>query len=422
MNKNTHAWWTAAIAAVFVWAMIGPSASAQQYMRGDVNGDGANNVLDVQACIGQALGALGPSWEADLDDTGQVDILDVQNMVNTALGEGGLVQKMTGMVNCKGDCDMLTIRAMSMDGLTETAEVDPRSGHFTLRLRVNTAWSLSLCQMEQVQTELQQRLRAAFEFAAGDGESSTLPLPYLAREAIRIQLHDQEQGRIRMQETVRQMLGRMAGPINQQDGDGDGIPDFVDPLLMRLRAGAPGVPPNADITPLKELIRPCVEAWLEEGVAPDLTDTDGDGAPDFVEPLLLCIREALAVWLDGLGVEVPPADNDGNGVPDFVDGVMAHVRAGVPMWLRQMGCPELVDEDGDGIPDFVRPQLCMNGEPGPFDSDGDGVPNYAEDYDGDGIPNIDDPDCRQAGDGDGDCIPDDGDLDDDNDGIPDYAD
>ena len=110
-----------------------------------------------------------------------MDILDVQNMVNTALGEGGLVQKMTGTVNCKGDCDMLWVRAMSMDGLTEVAEVDPHSGQFTLRLRTKTAWSLALCQMEQVQTQQQERLRAMFQFTAGDGDSSTLPLPYLGK-------------------------------------------------------------------------------------------------------------------------------------------------------------------------------------------------------------------------------------------------
>ncbi len=422
MSRNQNTLWVAALTAVFVCAMAGPGALAQQYMRGDINGDGTNNVLDVQACIGQALGALGPSWEADLDDTGQVDILDVQNMVNTALGEGGLVQKMTGTVNCKGDCDMLWVRAVSMDGLTEMAEVDPRTGQFTLRLRVNTAWSLSLCQMEQVQTQLQERLRAMFQFTVGDNDSSTLPVPRLAREAMRVRLRDQEQGRIRMQETMRQMLGRMAGPMNQQDGNGDGIPDFVEPLLNQVRNGAPGVPGQADISPLKELIRPCVEAWIEPGVQPDLTDSDEDGTPDFVEPLLLCIRDALAVWLEGQGVHVPQQDNNGNGVPDFVDAVMAHVRAGIPMWLRDLGYPELVDEDGDGIPDFVRNQVCLNGEPGPFDSDGNGIPNYAEDHDGDGIPNFYDLDYRHAGDADGDGVPDENDLDADNNGIPDYAD
>lgn len=395
------------------------SASPQQVL-GDVNCDGLTNVLDVQATIGQALGAMAPTPQANVDENDQVDVLDVQNMINTALGEGGLVQKMSGTINCQGDCTMLFIRAMSMDGLCERADVDPKTGRFVLRLRVKTAWSLALCQMEQIQNQWQEGVVAMFQFQVGGEESSTMPLPNLAREELRLGMCEQDQDRIRVRKTLQQMLGELASPIDPADGDGNGIPDFVDPLLERLRA-ATGVPHPVDLAPLCVLIQPCVAAWAEAGITPDLTDANENGIPDFVEPLLDCIQDSIATWLESIGVQIPPGDGDGNGVPDFVDTIMAHVRNGVPMWLRQMGPPELVDEDGDGTPDFIQNQLCYRGVIGPFDSDGDGIPNYAEDCDGDGIPNVADPDCWNGDDSDGDGVPDIDDWDDDNDGIPDYG-
>lgn len=397
--------------------------SASPYrLLGDVNFDGVTNVLDVQSTIGQALGTLRSSAEADVDETGQVDILDVQNMINTALGEGGLVQKMSGTINCQGDCTMLTVRAMSMDGQCERADVDPETGQFLLRLRVKTAWSLSLCQKVQLQGQgqWQEQILATFQFQVGDQESSTIPLQNLARVELQLGACEQDQDRIRLRETLHQLLGQCAGPLNSGDANGNGCPDFVEPLMDQLRTG-PGVPQSANMEPLYAMMQACVGAWIGEGLYPDLTDTNGDGVPDFVEPLMACIQNALGPWCESQGAQVPPADNDGNGVPDFVDALMAHVRNAVPAWLQQMGPPELVDEDGDGVPDNIQNQLCYRGTVGPFDLDGDGIPNYAEDHDGDGIPNIDDPDCRNAGDSDGDGVPNDEDEDDNNDHMPDYA-
>lgn len=399
------------------------SASPHRLL-GDVNYDGVTNVLDVQATIGQALGTISSSAEADVDETGQVDILDVQNMINTALGEGGLVQKVSGTVNCQGDCTMLWIRAMSTDGMCERAEVDPETGQFLLRLRVKTAWSLALCQSVQAQGQGQgqwrEQILGTFQFRVGDQESSTIPLQNLARVELRLGACEQDQDRIRLRLTLQQLLGQCAGPLNSGDGNGNGCPDFVEPLMEQLRSG-PGVPQSANMDPLYAMTQACVGAWIGEGLFPDLTDTTGDGVPDFVEPLMACIQNALGPWCEGQGAQVSPADNDGNGVPDFVDALMAHIRNAVPAWLQQMGSPELVDDDGDGVPDNIQNHLCYRGSVGPFDLDGDGIPNYAEDYDGDGIPNIDDPDCRNADDSDGDGIPNVDDEDDDNDTMPDYA-
>ncbi len=401
-----------------VRVILGASAT---HLLGDVNYDGVTNVLDVQATIGQALGAVRATAEANVDENGQVDILDVQNMINTVLGEGGLVQKMSGAVNCQGDCTMLRIRALSMDGLCERADVDPETGEFVLRLRVKTSWSLCLCRMEQIQGQWHERVLATFQFQVGDAESSTMPLPNLARQELHLGVCDQDQDRIRLHTSLQQMLGQCAGPIDAHDGNGNGVPDFVEPLLAQLRSG-PGVPPSANMEPLYAMVQACVGAWAASDLLPDLTDANGDGLPDFVEPLMACIQNALVPWLEEQGVQVPRGDGDGNGIPDFVDALMAHVRNATPAWLQQMGQPELVDEDGDGVPDSVQNRLCYRGTVGPFDSDGDGIPNYAEDNDGDGIPNFEDPDCRNATDGDGDGVPDADDGDDDNDTIPDYAD
>lgn len=395
------------------------SASPNRLL-GDVNYDGTMNVLDVQATIGQALGSIRSTAEADVDETGLVDILDVQNMINTALGEGGLVQKMSGTINCQGDCTMLQIRAMSMDGLCERADVDPETGEFLLRLRVKADWSLALCQRVQVQGQWQEQVLGTFQFRVGDRESSTIPLQNLARVELCLGICEQDQDRIRLRQTLQQLLGQCAAPIDTGDGNGNGFPDFVEPLMEQLRNG-PGVPQSANMEALYAMVQACVGAWIGEGLLPDLTDTNGDGVPDFVEPLMACIQNALVPWCEGQGMQVSPADNDANGVPDFVDALMAHVRNAVPTWLQQMGPPELVDEDGDGVPDNIQNRLCYAGTVGPFDSDGDGIPNYAEDHDGDGIPNIDDPDCRNAGDSDGDGVPNADDEDDDNDNIPDYA-
>jgi len=58
-RKNVYL--AVATAVLLLW---GFGAAAQEQYRGDVNHDGAINVLDVQATIGQVLGALSPSGEA----------------------------------------------------------------------------------------------------------------------------------------------------------------------------------------------------------------------------------------------------------------------------------------------------------------------------------------------------------------------
>ena len=133
--------WTVAVALLAV-----QPAWAQNGLLGDVNMDGTVNILDIQGGVNQSLGRAGETFEADCDGNGQVDIVDVQNMVNTALGEGGLIQRVRGTVDCEGDPSRLRIRAVSMDGETVECDVDPETMQFLLRLRVQTAWAIALCE------------------------------------------------------------------------------------------------------------------------------------------------------------------------------------------------------------------------------------------------------------------------------------
>ncbi len=84
---------------------------------------------------------------------------------------------------------------------------------------------------------------------------------------------------------------------------------------------------------------------------PTNDDTDGDGVPDYLDP-----------------VNEPPVDTDGDGVPDSVD----------------------LDDDNDGILDMDEdPNLDGDDDPltNPLDSDNDGIPNHMDiDADNDGIP------------------------------------
>jgi len=403
-------------AVVFVLAGA-QTAPAQAGLLGDVNLDGAVNVLDIQSTINQALGLAAYAPEADLDENAQVDILDLQNAINTVLGTGGLVQCISGTVECDGTPDRLRIIAVSMDGLCEQCEVDPETNRFRLRLRVKSSWAFALCAQEGPL----ERCIGTVDFPIVDTVSCTLPIPGLSFGG------ELDLGllrfahRARAQREIREMIGDMGSPLNPSDDNGNGVPDFVEPLLERLRNG-PGVPPDIDLEPLLEAVADCIAAWAEQYTEPDLTDADENGIPDFLEPLIECIKLALQDWLENAGVFVPPGDQNANGIPDFIDAIVHHLVQGIPEWMHRLGRPELVDDNANGIPDFIEDYLSVDGIPSFVDSDGDGIPDFAEDDDADGIPNILDPDAWVAGDLDGDGVANDPDLDDDNDGIPDYAD
>lgn len=394
-------------------------AAAQTGLPGDVNLDGVINVLDMQAAVSQALGRAAETVEANVDDNAQVDIVDVQILVNTILEEGGLVQTVLAEVasSTKGAPSERMI-AVSNDGLFAEGTVDPNTGEVSLNLSTDRGWALALLVDSGSGTET---VEGSVLFPVNGNASATLPLPNISFAP------DVSLGSLAFAspatvgQDIQNLLSDVVPPIDTTDSDNNGLPDFIEPLLAVV-TDDPDVPNAADLEGLRGAVAVCVEENLADLQDPSVNDANGNDLPDFIEPFLQCLEDTLADWLDSIGITVPPDDLDGNGTPDFVDDILDTVEAGVPEWVDSLGAPQLVDDDGNGIPDFIDAHLALVGIPSEIDGDGDGIPDFAEDDDGDGIPNIADPDAQVPGDADGDGIPDTADLDDDNDGLPDYAD
>ena len=146
--------------------------------------------------------------------------------------------------------------------------------------------------------------------------------------------------------------------VSLTDADEDGIPDFVAPLID------------------------CIESSLDEWFAGHGQPMPGNGdqGANFVANLIAYVVDGIPEWLANL--DSPDViDADGDGIPDYLEPL-----------LREPGGPNAVDTDGDGRPDFAQ------------DADGDGIPNCLDDdfrcpndCDGDAIPNADDRDQDNDG-------------------------
>ncbi len=207
------------------------------------------------------------------------------------------------------------------------------------------------------------------------------------------------------------------------DTDGDGAPDYLD-----IDADNDGIPDtteadldvaaDSDGDQINDVYD--VDATLgvdangdgiDDAVQP--TDTDADGAPDYLDldtdnDSILDVTEAGGTDVNGDGIIDDAANNEGS-IPTPIDTD----ADGTGDWRE-------VDSDNDGTPDIED-----NGR-GDLDTNNDGVIDNPADADNDGI--ADDLDQRDgfgtAADTDGDGILDDieGNGDTDGDGIPDSAD
>ncbi len=413
------------ICAVAVLSWICPQsalAQAEQAMLGDVNQDGFCNVMDIQAAVCQALQTQTRTREADINEDGSVDILDVQNAISTALGAGGLMQRVQGTLDCSGiqvqDRDRIRLKAVSQDGQTAECDVDPATGQFQLNLRVKTAWAFAFMASNQEGTHYSA---GPMQFAYAGENTPALPVPHLSQGQAMNMGQLQFSAQIRTQHEIRTMLGAVNSAAYRGDTDGNGIPDMVEPLMNRVMNG-PGMPQNMSRNGLDLRVAQCVSSFLENLAAPSLTDENADGVPDFVEPLMDCLESNIVGWLQENGHTVPPGDANHNGVPDMVDQIVDYIRAGIDEWLANLNDPDVIDGDSDGIPDYLEPYLDVEGGSNGLDGNADGIPDFSQDADSDGIPNCQDPDYAGTGDSDGDSVPNAEDIDDDNDGIPDYAD
>jgi len=396
-----------------------PSTLEEEGMLGDVNRDGVANIMDIQAAIAQALRVAQETWQANVDESGQVDILDVQHLTNTVLRTGGLVQRVQGVLAFDPAAfRQMSVWAISKDGRRVQGEVNPGTGEFFLVLRVKTAWSIAFL---ATVGEQERPVIGTLQFPIAGNLSSVLPIPRLSRGGPLNLGHLQFGNLIRPPHDVRALLAQIAGQHEDTEANGDGIPDFAEPLLDRAQ-NAPGVPQRLARAALVARIAKCIEVWLDDLTIPDLSDTDENGIPDFLRPLIVCLRNNIQGWFEDHGETVPSADGNHNGTPDFIERIIEHIVEGIPAWMASLNHPELMDQNENGIPDYMEPTIGIPGGPNSVDIDGDGVPDFAQDHDGDGIPNINDEDARNPDDCDGDGVTNREDRDDDNDGVPDYAD
>ncbi|MCB9596354.1 MAG: hypothetical protein H6719_26765 [Sandaracinaceae bacterium] len=197
-----------------------------------------------------------------------------------------------------------------------------------------------------------------------------------------------------------------AGDVTMMDGGGMGGDDAGSMMGMDAGTGS-GFDAGFDV--FGDSDGDTISDVHEGRMASGGVDTDGDGAPDYLDPDsdgdgILDVDEA-----GDSSVSTSPIDTDFDGIPDFRD----------------------TDSDGNGILDGVEGTSDQDGDSRPafrdFDNDEDGLddateiggdPTMPQDHDGDGVADYNSPDS------DGDTIADliEGLIDTDGDGTPDIYD
>ncbi len=384
--------------AVVAFAAAGTaSAGTLSAAVGDVNGDGVVNVLDIQAAIAQALQTVPGSALADVDGNSLVDIADVQNLINTTLGTGGLLQRVKGVLSAPADLLQagITLAATSQDGDQVVATVDPETGAFSIKLPVRKAWSLTFATTPDADGNQQT---GTVQFSVAGVTSTVLPLAELSQCDV-LDLGTLTFGSVI---TVTTDLRDLLSHINIQDllvdADGNGIPDFLDNLLgeaARLpifdctttsegeapvegevvpmahgNALSPMVLPCIDLTALKRVIKTCVADNLSTVTDVSLIDANGNHIPDFLEPFLGCLRDAVKTWLQQYNL---PLTTD-----MAVDFVMNTITQHLPELLRNLHLPQLTDTHGNGIPDSIAALVGLLHIPPAMDANGDGIPDFLQ--------------------------------------------
>jgi len=200
------------------------------------------------------------------------------------------------------------------------------------------------------------------------------------------------------------------------DSDGDGLSDQYEGLNLCFDCGR--VDNNDD----------GYDDRAQQDPKYPAVDTDGDGAPDFLD--LDSDNDGIPDAVEAGNDPKNPVDTDKDGTPDFRDidsdndGIPDSIEAGkdpaVPVDTDKDGTPDFrdLDSDNDGITDAIE----AGADPKkPLDTDGDGIYDFRDlDSDNDGISdNIEKGPSATPVDTDKDGLPDYRDIDSDNDGISD---
>ncbi len=393
---------------------LGPPGHAEGGLPGDINLDGAINVLDAQSAINMALGAVDPTVEADVDANQSVDVRDVQTLINTALGAAGLVQPVTGSLDTAAipAGGAVFVVAVSTDGRTVEAPLD-ETGEFFINLAVGPSWSIGFV----VSGDTGSTRAGTVAFPVLQGESGALPLPNIST-GVPIDLGPLTPTLgAQAADDLRTLLAQAARPLDWSDYNGNGVPDLLEDLFVPLLDAVPGftleLPEDLPLEDLMALLGPCLDTQWDVLSQPDLSGIEQGGVPRFVRPLFDCLESALVDWLEA-----------NTGWPQELvflysllveQGLVPEIRA----WLEGLDRPEVYDADGNGVPDYIESMLCITGVAPP---ELVGVGMCTLDPDQDGVPNWLDADAWTADDLDGDGVPNAMDVDDDGDGVPDYAD
>ena len=349
---------------LWVWVLaILPAASSlggPPGLPGDVTLDGEVNVLDVQAGIGEALGALEPTPEADINSDGALDIRDVQHLINSALRVGGVFQVVEGRLG-EGTPGVKVV-AVSESGLQEVAEVEPDSGEFVLTLRVGTSWTIGLLD------EVTGAIVGSLGFPVGGNVSVTLPMPELSSGAAWDlgELYS-EDGTLRIDEDLVDIVGASEWdtPISGGEVSSAFTWEGVDPLFEMVTgdlamsvamvfADEDGRPEAAQFD-LADRIVACANAdgSLAGPVEPGPIDVNGNEVPDVFQGIVDCLAAALPQWLDDNGVP-EAADTDEDGIPDAAEAVVARVLDMGAALLEGFDTPGREDVNDDGVPDWFE--------------------------------------------------------------------
>jgi len=184
------------------------------------------------------------------------------------------------------------------------------------------------------------------------------------------------------------------------DTDGDGVPDFRDldsdddNIFDLIEAGGTDADNNGTIDGFADSDGKGVDDGVQASALP-LFDTDGDGTNDFRDTD--SDADSIPDAMETTGLPSQPTDSDGDGAPDFRE----------------------TDSDNDTLLDTAEAGPTPTS---PVDTDGDGTPDFQDlDSDNDGtldaVAPVSTPTPVAGPDSDGDGIPNQVDLDDDNDGI-----
>jgi len=397
----------------FSWGLV-------EAIPGDVNKDGAIDILDIQNGINIAIGIGEQVSMADVNQNSMVDVMDIQLLVNTVLGTGGLIQPVEGQLPADfingHQGTPFNIVALSEDGRVLTSEVSSTDGTFHISLPIGVQWTLGILGTSGDN----QNQSMPFVIPAGIQNVLSIPLLQLSTgQPLLLNNINIQQSNMALPD-IRSLLGSIAEPLPNTDENGNHIPDIYEQLINSIEDNLLSISLlqglGVNETMLNQLLQnlgTCVQPQTNTLLTPSLNQSEG--YPEMVFPLIQCLEQMLKDYLTQSGIP-----NSGIIVDTLMNQLQGEFQQQIFTWLDTLQIPEVTDSDRNYIPDFIENHLCT-GTNCQFDLNGNGVPDFIEDSDGDGIPNFLDPDNRSEQDTDGDGIPNEQDIDANGNGQLDYA-